>query len=304
MINESNSNNDSDKTTNGSNVGTAKKQLVKNQAPPKSTLIETITARLNLLTEPKAGAPAGPLGSLFNKSSKKPMAPVAPVAKVAKVAPVTKADKPMAPVASVVNSNLANNVNNNLASKSTELSRQSDKSHAVDKSSPRSNTNVLEHDDTANNALSDLNTVDCNNKRLNVSDDADGLSINGKSNWKPASNFGCSLYGLDTDEDERSSIDRNLILSGKKRKMKPEDCLDSSLPLPPPPVGFDDNNNQIENDNDYENIDFNLIEQMGKEFLKATANHLNSSNSKASYQNLINNTTSMSNDHLNEEPTK
>ena len=290
MINESNSNNDSDKTTNGSNVGTAKKQLAKNQAPPKSTLIETITARLNLLTEPKAGAPTGPLGSLFNKSSKKSMAPVAPVAKVA---PVTKADKPMAPV-----------VNNNLASKSTEWSRQSDKSHAVDKSSPRSNTNVLEHDDTANNALSDLNTVDCNNKRLNVSDDADGLSINGKSNWKPASNFGCSLYGLDTDEDERSSIDRNLILSGKKRKMKPEDCLDSSLPLPPPPVGFDDNNNQIEDYNDYENIDFNLIEQMGKEFLKATANHLNSSNSKASYQNLINNTTSMSNDHLNEEPTK
>lgn len=249
-------------------------------APQKSSLIETITARLNLATEARGGnqiAGGNPLGSLFTKEKQKPMAPVAPT------------------------------INTNLTTKS-DWSKQSEvKSH---KSSPKSNN----HDDTANNALSDLNTADYNRGKLSATDEVDACSVTGKK----AANFGCSLYGLDTDEDEKSSMDKQLVLlntnNPRQKKCSAEE-LDSSLPLPPPPIGFDDNNNEVDKagTNNYENIDFDydLIEQISKEFQKNAVKMLNASNSPYSplfidqSRNSYNCTvTSVSNDLLNEEPTK
>lgn len=247
----------------------------------KSSLIETLTARLNLATETKGTAAGGPLGSLFN-TKQKPMAPVAPT----------------------------------IHSKSTDWSKQSEvKCQAVcvdsKSQSPRSNN----HDDTANNALSDLNTADYNRAKLNATDEVDGCSGVKAANWK-AANFGCSLYGLDTDEDEKSSMDKqqNLLTKHRQDVKYSAEELDSSLPLPPPPIGFDDNNNEVDaaknnkvNCHDYENVDmdFNLIEQISKEFQKNAGGSSYSPLFIDQSRNSNNCTvTTMSNDILNEEPTK
>ena len=82
-------------------------------------------------------------------------------------------------------------------------------------------------------------------KQSNIS--TDGVENSSKGNWK-AANF--SLYGLDTDDDERSSVGKYLNeqtqpTPWQKDQTDAKDDESCSLPLPPPPTGFDDNNNII-----------------------------------------------------------
>lgn len=97
-------------------------------------------------------------------------------------------------------------------------------------------------------SLDQLDSVNNDKKANQLVEETDN---SGKgSNWK-AANF--SLYGLDIDDDEKSSVGK--CLNERKQldqELKniidkdDEDETGSSLPLPPPPIGFDDNNNIIE----------------------------------------------------------